>query len=259
MDITGKKIAILTHNYFEQAELDEPLSTLKDAGGEVTIISASGDKKLRGMNHAEMGDNFTADLLLEEANDIDYDALVLPGGAMNADALRMVDGARQWTTDFLNSGRPLAVICHASWVLVSADLVDGHRLTSFFTIQDDINNAGGDWVDEPVVIDDNLITSRKPDDLPQFNEAIIKMLSSNLIADAKAPETAATEHDVHPLPPDEQPAEEDERLKSLGYDKQRDQISDRDEKEILADEDETDPDEIRPSRAVSGDENDDTR
>lgn len=177
MNLSEKRIAVLVHDYFEQPEFEEPLNALRDAGADVTVVSASGTT-LHGMHHAEAGDEFPADLLLDKANADEYDALVLPGGAINADALRMVDKAKQWVTSFLEEGKPLAVICHAPWVLVSAELLDGKRLTSYYTIQDDIRNAGGEWVDESVVIDGNLITSRNPDDLPEFNKAIISMLAA---------------------------------------------------------------------------------
>lgn len=176
MDISGTKVAVLVDNYFEQAEFEEPISALKDAGAEVTIISSDG-KALQGMRHATLADNFAADLLLRQASSEDYDALVLPGGALNADNLRTVETAKQWVLDFLDEGKPLAVICHAPWLLVSADAVEGRRLTSYHTIRDDIMNAGGEWVNLPVVVDDNLITSRQPDDLPQFNDALITMLA----------------------------------------------------------------------------------
>lgn len=175
MDVSNKHVAILVHNFFEQSEFEEPLNALRKAGAKVTVIAA-GKKKLQSLNHADKGDEFRADLLLTAANSDDYDALVLPGGALNADVLRMNETARQWVIDFLDSERPLAVICHAPWVLVSADVVEERRLTSYYTIQDDIRNAGGEWVDWAVVVDDNLITSRKPDDLPEFNNALIDML-----------------------------------------------------------------------------------
>ncbi|HUY85392.1 MAG TPA: type 1 glutamine amidotransferase domain-containing protein [Candidatus Dormibacteraeota bacterium] len=187
MNTTDKRVAILVHNFFEQTEFEEPLRALKDAGAEVTVISAS-KKKLQGLNHAEKGDEFQADLLLSAASSDDYDALVLPGGALNADGLRMNEAAQQCVIDFLDSGRPLAVICHAPWVLVSADAVEERRLTSYRTIQDDIRNAGGEWVDQPVVIDVNLITSRQPDDLPQFNDALIHMLSRSRPAEMDSEE-----------------------------------------------------------------------
>jgi protease I len=177
MNIQGKKIAILVDNYFEQAEFEVPLKALKEAGGDVTVITTNDDLSLQGLNHVEMGDKFKADKKIDEANPDDYDALVLPGGAVNADSLRMVDKAKEWVTDFMDDNKPLAAICHAPWLLASADVIEGHRLTSFFTIQDDLKNAGAEWVDLNVVVDNNLITSRKPDDLKQFNEAIISMLN----------------------------------------------------------------------------------
>ena len=245
MDIRGKKIAILTHNYFEQAELEEPLSTLKNAGAEVTIISAD-KKKLQGLNHVDKGDTFQADLLLKSANSDDYDALVLPGGAINADSLRIDEQAQQWVIDFLDSGRPVAAICHAPWLLVSADVLEGKRLTSYHTIRDDVSNAGGDWVDSPVAIDDNLITSRQPDDLPHFNDAIIEMLSQKPLSPEGTRLSETSEEEV----------EADARLQSLGYDKVRDELDDEDEQDILADEDEDDPEQLHLSSILPLDEQD---
>jgi deglycase len=174
---TNNKVAVLVDNYFEQAEFEKPISALEEAGAEVTVITSSSSKELDGFNHVEMGDSFTADLQLKDAVITDYGALVLPGGALNADKLRMDKTARTWVREFLEGNKPLAVICHAPWVLISAGLVTGRRLTSYFTIQDDIRNAGGKWIDERVVVDGNLITSRQPDDLPAFNEALISMLA----------------------------------------------------------------------------------
>jgi protease I len=176
MDLSAKKVAIVVHDYFEQAEFTQPLQALKDAGAEVHVISASGEQRVRGLNHVDKGDTFQADLLIDAANPEDYDALVLPGGAVNADNLRMVPTARSWTSSFMSAGKPVAAICHAPWVLASSGVVNGKKLTSFFTIQDDLRNAGADWVDEEVVVDDNLITSRNPDDLPAFCSALIGAL-----------------------------------------------------------------------------------
>lgn len=176
MAITDKKVAILVSDLFEEVEFEDPFKALKDAGVAVTVVSAAG-RELQSLHHAEKGRSFTADVLLNDVHANDYDALVLPGGAMNADHLRMVQNARNWVQDFMEKGKPLAVICHAPWVLVSADVVNGRKLTSYYTIQDDIRNAGGEWVDEAVVIDGSLITSRKPDDLPAFNKAVLDMLT----------------------------------------------------------------------------------
>lgn len=174
-DIAEKKVAILVDNYFEQSEFTMPLKMLKDAAVEVTVIGTE-SKDLQAMKHAKLGDAFQADITSDEATGDDYDALVLPGGALNADRLRMDETARIWATEFLQAGKPVAVICHAPWVLVSADCIKGRTLTSYYTIQDDIRNAGGNWVDQEVVIDGSLITSRSPDDLPAFCEALIAML-----------------------------------------------------------------------------------
>lgn len=176
-DLTGKKVAVLVDNYFEEAEFTEPIKALKEAGATVEVIAASPEEgKVQAMQHAELSDKYDFDKTLDEADINDYDALMLPGGAINADALRMQDKARSWVKTVLDGGKPLAVICHAPWVLASAGVADGKRLTSFFTIQDDLKLAGADWVDEEVVVDGNLITSRKPDDLPAFNNELIAML-----------------------------------------------------------------------------------
>lgn len=174
MNITSKHIAILVDNYFEQSEFEEPIDALEIAGASITIISAGDSIELQGMRHTSFADNFTADLLLEDARAEDYDALILPGGVVNSDSLRTNEKAQSWIVDFMDKGKLVAAICHAPWLLVSADVVEGKQLTSFPSLQDDIRNAGGEWTDQPVVIDHNLITSRKPDDLSFFNEAIIR-------------------------------------------------------------------------------------
>ncbi|HEU4914866.1 MAG TPA: type 1 glutamine amidotransferase domain-containing protein [Candidatus Saccharimonadales bacterium] len=178
--MNAKRVAILVDNYFEQSEFEEPLEALRDAGFEVTVVGAR-SKDLQALIHVDKGDTFEADTVLSDVTTDEFDALVLPGGAMNADQLRMIEPARQWVRDFLDSGKLVAAICHAPWLLVSADEVQGRKLTSYFTIQDDIDNAGGEWVDQPVVIDYTLITSRKPDDLPAFNDAILTTLRADAI------------------------------------------------------------------------------
>lgn len=178
MDIAEKKVAILVHDYFEEAEFTEPLKALKNAAVEVTVVSAS-QRDLHALKHVDHGGTYQADALLDEVEFDDYDALVLPGGAINADALRMDERAREWVQHCIDEQKPLAVICHAPWVLVSADVVDGRKLTSYYTIQDDIRNAGGEWEDSEVVVDEKLITSRNPDDLPAFNDALLSMLQDD--------------------------------------------------------------------------------
>ena len=178
MNLKGKRIAIVTHNYYEQAELEEPYRALIGAGAEVDIISADSDNlNLIGMHHADRGEVHTADEFIKNVDPSRYDALVLPGGVLNSDALRMVDMAKSWVEDFMDGERPVAAICHAPWLLISAGVIENRRLTSYRTIQDDVTNAGGLWEDSSVVIDGSLITSRQPSDLPKFNKAIIDMLS----------------------------------------------------------------------------------
>lgn len=177
--LSGKTVAILVDNYFEEAEFTGPLKALKKAGAKVDIIAAEPkDGHVQAMNHVDMGNEFPIDKKLSEADISQYDALVLPGGAINADQLRMQPKAREWARKMMDAGKPLAVICHAPWVLASAGLAKGRKLTSFFTIQDDMIDAGANWVDEEVVIDGNLITSRKPDDVPAFNDALISALAA---------------------------------------------------------------------------------
>jgi protease I len=176
-DLSDKTVAILVDNYPEEAELAGPLQALRRAGAKVDIIAAEPeDGHIQAMNHVDLGNEFPIDKTLDEADISHYDALVLPGGAINADQLRMQPKAQEWVRKITDAGKPLAVICHAPWVLASAGLAKGRKLTSFFTIQDDMIDAGADWVDEAVVIDGNLITSRKPDDVPAFNNALITAL-----------------------------------------------------------------------------------
>ncbi|MDB5170417.1 MAG: intracellular protease, PfpI family [Candidatus Saccharibacteria bacterium] len=174
-DITGKRVAVLVDDYFEQAELTGPVRTLREAGALVDII-APDDGEVHGMNHAVVADTFQTDRSIDDVKTDEYDALVLPGGAINADTLRMNIKARIWVKKFMDDNKPLAVICHAPWVLISAGVADGRKLTSYWTIQDDLRNAGAIWSDQEVVIDGNLITSRQPDDVPAFTQALIAQL-----------------------------------------------------------------------------------
>ena len=175
-DLTGKKVAFIMHDAFEQVEYTSPRDALVELGAETTLLSPC-EGKIQGLNHIDKADTFDVELQLNEADPEAFDALVIPGGAINADHLRMDDDARRWLGDFLEAGKPTAVICHGPWLIVSSGEASGRKMTSYFTIQDDIKNAGGEWSDERVVIDGTLITSRNPDDLPAFNEALIKMLA----------------------------------------------------------------------------------
>ena len=176
-DLTGKRVAILVDDYFEEAEFTGPIKDLKEAGATVEIIAPQAGE-IHAMHHVEIADTYRADKSIDDVRIDEYDALVLPGGAVNADSLRMNDKAKIWIRKFMEMGKPVAAICHAPWALVSAGVAKGRRLTSFETIQDDMRNAGANWVDEEVVIDNNLITSRKPDDVPAFDNALISMLQA---------------------------------------------------------------------------------
>jgi protease I len=177
MDLSGKKVAIVATDYFEEVELTSPRDALQKAGATVHVI-APHDGEIKGLKHVEPGQAVSVDLTLDQANPDDYDALVIPGGVVNADHLRMEQKARDFVRKIMDEqGKPTAVICHGPWLLVSSHLVRDKHLTSFYTIQDDIINAGGEWTDEEVVIDGNLITSRRPDDLPAFNKTLIEMLA----------------------------------------------------------------------------------
>jgi protease I len=176
-DLTGKRVAVLVDNYFEESEFTGPIKDLRAAGATVEVIAPQAGP-VQAMNHAEPSETYQADKSIDDVRIDEYDALVLPGGAVNADQLRMNDKAKIWVKKYLDMGKPVAVICHAPWLLASAGLAKNRRLTSFFTIQDDMRNAGADWVDEEVVVDGNLITSRQPDDVPAFDKALINMMQA---------------------------------------------------------------------------------
>lgn len=176
-DLSGKHVAIIVDNYFEEDELAKPKEALEDAGALVDIIAPE-PGTVQGMKHdVETAHQYHVDYTFDDVDLDDYDALVVPGGAVNADHLRTIPEALEAIKEFMESGRPLAVICHAPWALISAGIAKGKKLTSFFTLKDDLKNAGAEWVDQEVVVDDNLITSRNPDDLPAFNNALIEMMA----------------------------------------------------------------------------------
>lgn len=172
------KIAFLTASEgIEKVELTEPWKAVTDAGFTAELLSPeSGEVQL--FNHLDKADTQKVDIEVSKANVDDYAALVLPGGVANPDALRLDEDAVTFVKNFVASGKPVAAICHAPWVLVEADVVRGKRLASFPSLQTDIRNAGGEWVDETVVVDGNLITSRNPDDLPAFNKAILEAVKA---------------------------------------------------------------------------------
>jgi len=171
--LDGKKVAILVTDGFEQVEMTKPREALDEAGAETKIVSLKSGK-IQGMHHADKGDKFDVDLTLDEARPEEFDALLIPGGLMNPDALRSTDDALEFTRHFFREGKPVAAICHGPWVLIDAGVVRGRTLTSWPAIKNDVKNAGGKWINEEVVVDNGLVTSRKPDDIPAFNKKMIE-------------------------------------------------------------------------------------
>jgi len=171
--LNGKKVAILVAEGFEQVEMTAPRNALKAAGAKTTIISPEANE-VKGWNHHEPADTFKVDVKLEDADAEDYDAILLPGGVMNPDTLRKLPGAVEFVRAFFEEGKPVAAICHGPQVLIEADVVRGRTMTSYPSIKTDLVNAGAHWVDEKVVVDQGLVTSRSPDDLPYFNEKMVE-------------------------------------------------------------------------------------
>jgi protease I len=174
--LNGKKVAILVEDGFEQIELTSPKEALEKAGAKTHIISPKRDK-VKGWEHTQWGQEFPVDVSLDKANANEYDALLLPGGVMNPDKLRTSKQAVQFVRSFFDQGKPVAAICHGPWILVEADVVNGRKMTSYTSIQTDLKNAGANWVDQEVVVDQGLVTSRKPDDLPAFNRKMVEEIA----------------------------------------------------------------------------------
>ncbi|HEU4683944.1 MAG TPA: type 1 glutamine amidotransferase domain-containing protein [Nitrospira sp.] len=174
--LKGMKVAILVTDGFEQSELTEPKKALEEAGAQALIVSPKSGE-IQGMNHDEKAEKVRVDVALGQAAPGDFDAVLLPGGALNADQLRVVPEAQNFVKQIDQAGKPIAVICHGPWLLASAKLVKGRKMTSYHTIQDDLRNAGADWQDAEVVRDRNWVSSRKPADLPAFNREMIKLFA----------------------------------------------------------------------------------
>jgi protease I len=172
--LNGLKVALLATDGFEQAELIEPRKALDAAGADTKIVSPKAGK-VRGWKSKEWGDEVAVDQNLDQANAADYGALVLPGGVINADALRMQPKAVAFVKAFFDAGKPVGVICHGSWAMIEAGAARGLRMTSWPSLKTDLQNAGAEWVDEQVVVDGQLVSSRKPDDLPAFNREITRL------------------------------------------------------------------------------------
>lgn len=171
--LNGKKVAILVEDGFEQIELTSPKQALEEAGATTHIVSPKSGK-VKGWEHTKWGQEFPVDVAIEQANASEYDALLLPGGVMNPDKLRTNKQAVQFVRTFFDQKKPVAAICHGPWVLVEANVVNGRKMTSYHSIQTDLKNAGATWVDQEVVVDNGLVTSRNPDDLPAFNRKLVE-------------------------------------------------------------------------------------
>ena len=177
-ELTGKTIAFLVAGEgIEQVELTEPWAAVEQAGGTPKLLSPESGK-VQAFHHLDKGDTFAVDAVVADADPSSYDGLVLPGGVANPDALRMNEDAVAFVRDFVESDRPVAAICHAPWTLAEADVVRGRRMTSWPSLRTDLRNAGAEWVDEEVVVDGKLVTSRKPDDLPAFTDAMVEVFAS---------------------------------------------------------------------------------
>jgi protease I len=178
--LKGKKVAILAADMFERVELEEPRKALEDAGAEVEVVSIH-DGEIKGFDHFDPANTVKVDHTIEEVSPDDYDAVLIPGGVGNPDQLRGDENVVSFVREFHKAGKPMAVICHGPWVLVEAGVVRGKRVTSWPTLETDIRNAGGEWVDQEVVVDGNIVTSRKPDDIPAFNREMLRIFSGERV------------------------------------------------------------------------------
>ena len=194
-DLSGKRVAILATDGVEQAELTEPRKALDQAGAKTSVVSPKSGK-IKGWQHDHWGDEIPVDVPLDSARADDFDALMLPGGVMNPDHLRQDQRAVQFVKDFFQAGKPVAAICHGPWLLVEANVVRDRTVTSWPSLQTDIRNAGGDWVDREVVTDEGLVTSRKPDDIPAFNRKMLEEFAEGEHTGQRAQATKARETDI---------------------------------------------------------------
>jgi protease I len=172
-DLSGKRVAIVVANGFEQIEMTDPRAALEEAGAEADLVSIE-DGEVKGWEHTEWGDTFEVEVSIDAADPEDYDALLLPGGVMSPDRLRRDERVLEFVRAFFAAGKPVASICHGPWTLIDAGVVEGRRVTSYPSIRTDLENAGAEWVDEEVVVDQGLVTSRKPADLPAFDAKMIE-------------------------------------------------------------------------------------
>jgi deglycase len=190
--LDGKRIAIIATDMVEESELIQPRMALEDAGADTDLISTK-TGEIQGVNHFEPAHRHKVDRTVREADPREYDGLMIPGGVGNSDMLRMDDGMVEFTRGFFAQGKPVAVICHGPWMLVETDVVRGRKLTSWPSLETDIRNAGGEWVDQQVVVDSGLVTSRKPDDIPAFNVKMIEEFAEGVHTKQRE-KTAAGRH-----------------------------------------------------------------
>jgi protease I len=177
-DLKGLKVAILIDDGFEQVEMTRPRSALDEAGAKTSIVSPTEHHHVRGWYFTEWGEEFPVDVALDDADPQEFDALLLPGGVMNPDRLRMQPKAVAFAKSFFDSGKPVAVICHGPWTVIEVGAARGRRIAAWPSLKTDLRNAGAEWVDEEVVVDGNLVSSRKPDDIPAFNREMIKLFNA---------------------------------------------------------------------------------
>ena len=175
-DLTGKRVAIVVADGFEQVEMTSPREALEEAGAETYLVSIE-ERRVKGWKHTVWGDTFDVDVPIDEADPEDYDALVLPGGVMNPDKLRRDERVLEFVRAFFEEGKPVASICHGPWTLIDAGFAEGRRMTSYPSIRKDLENAGVEWTDQEVVVDNGLVTSRKPEGLPAFNAKMIEEIA----------------------------------------------------------------------------------
>jgi protease I len=176
--LKGKKVAILATDGFEQVELTEPRKALDAAGAQTSVVSPKPDK-IRGWNFTDWGDEMKVDVPLDQAKPEDFDALLLPGGVINPDTLRMNEKAVDFARAFFDAGKPVASICHGPWMVIETGAADGRRIASWPSLRTDLENAGAEWIDEEVCVDGNLVTSRKPDDIPAFNREMLSLFAKS--------------------------------------------------------------------------------
>jgi protease I len=193
--LNDMRVAILVAEGFEQVELTAPRKALDDAGALTILVSPSGDQ-VQGWNHFDKGDRFDVDVSLDDADPDEFDALLLPGGVANPDQLRIMPKALAFVRAFFDAGKPVAVICHGPWTLIDAGVVRGRRITSWPSVSTDLRNAGANWVDEEVVVDNGLVSSRKPQDIPAFNAKMLEEFAEG--RHMRQPQAGRTQQEARP-------------------------------------------------------------